>query len=170
MIKKIPVSVTALLLIFILIFTFFLLRLTSQKELDDISPGIPCEQKLLQKSDVLWVIPNYNNVSIDENPEWCAYIKSLNKTLGLHGVYHTYKEFQTDRNQQYLEQGINAFEKCFGFKPKMFKAPQLAISSSNKELIKNNNMQLKGRANQVLHKVYHCSDSGLFSNKFNDWF
>jgi len=153
-----------------IILILFLIRAFSQKEIDDINPEIPCEKKYLEKSNILWVIPKFNNKSIAENKKWCDYILSLNKTLGLHGIYHSHKEFKTPRNQPYLKEGINIFKECFGFKPTMFKPPQLTISEHNKQLIKNNQLKLKGFFNQITHKVYHCQDTGTFSNKFIDFF
>ena len=44
------------------------------------------------------------------------------------------------------------------------------ISEENKKLISENNIELKGRLNQFFHKVYHCNDTGEFSNKFIDLF
>jgi predicted deacetylase len=164
--KKIIISIILILLVSL----FFSIRLFSSKEIDDINPEIPCLEKYIEKSDILWVIPKYQNKSIAENKEWCESILKLNKTLGLHGIYHTYEEFKTNRNLGYLQEGINIFEECFGFKPKIFKAPQLEISKQNKKLIKNNNLKLKGKMNQGLHKVYHCNDTGIFSNKFIDFF
>jgi len=61
----------------------------------------------------------------------------------LHGVYHTYKEFETDKDQDYLQEGIDEFKTCFGYEPEIFKPPQLKISKANKKLIKENNMTLK---------------------------
>ncbi|MCK4552677.1 DUF2334 domain-containing protein [Candidatus Pacearchaeota archaeon] len=159
-----------LLIILLFVFTLFLIRLTSPREIDDVSPEILCEQKYLEKSDILWIIPKFNNKSISENKTWCQKILSLNKTLGLHGVYHEFEEFNTNRNQKYLQEGINIFEECFGFKPEMFKPPQLKISNENKKLIKGNNMKLKLNFNQLTHKVYHCDDSGTFPNWVVDLF
>lgn len=154
----------------LLILGLFLVRLFSHSELDDVSPGIPCSQELLEKAELLWIIPNFENKSISENKEWCGRILSLNKTLGLHGVYHTFEEFKEDRNEEYLSKGIDEFEECFGFKPELFKPPQLAISANNKKLIKNNNLKLKMELNQLMHKVYHCSDTGVFPNWFIELF
>ena len=166
--KKIVLAV-AVLLMGIFIFLFFI-RLLSHKELDDVTPGIQCDKELLDKADVLWVIPNYNNVSITENKKWCAYILSLNKTIGMHGVTHEYQEFGTDRNQEYLEDSMKSFEDCFGFEPEMFKPPQIKISKNNVDLIKNNNLELKGKVNQITHKVYHCNDSDRIKNWVIDLF
>ncbi len=132
------------------------MRLLSPKEIDDVTPSFFCAEELLKKSDILFVIPKFNNTLISENPEWCEYILSLNKTLGLHGVYHEYKEFETDRDQEYLQQGIDEFKTCFGYEPTLFKPPQNRISKTNKELIKQNNMKLKTILNKIIHKIYHC--------------
>ena len=159
-----------LVIILLLILALFLIRLTSPREIDDVSPEIFCSKKYIEKSNVLWVVPKFNNKSISENKEWCQKILSLNKTLGLHGVTHEFEEFETNRNQEYLQDGINIFEQCFGFKPEIFKPPQLAISEENKELIEENNMELKLRINQLTHKVYHCNDDGRFKNGIVDLF
>ena len=136
----------------------FLIRLISPKEIDDVTPAIFCEEKYLEKSQTLWIIPEFNNTPISENKEWCEYVLSLNKTLGLHGVYHNYWEFDETKTQEYLEKGIKEFEECFGFTPKIFKAPQLKINSENKMLVEENELILKGRFNQIIHRVYHCDD------------
>jgi len=159
-----------LIIILLLIFILFLIRLTSLKEIDDVSPEIPCSEEYLEKSDILWVIPKFNNKSILNNKSWCQKILSLNKTLGLHGLTHEFEEFNTNKNKEYFQEAIDIFEQCFGFKPEIFKPPQLKISDENKELIKNNNMEFKGKINQILHKVYHCSDTEGFKNWVIDLF
>ena len=158
------------LIIPLLIISLFFTRLFNPKEIDDVSQEIPCERDYLEKSDIFWVIPKFNNKPISEDKEWCNYILSLNKTIGMHGVTHEYQEFLQDRNQEYLNQGIKIFEDCFGFQPKMFKPPQLKISEENKRLIKENNIELKINLNQILHKVYHCNSTEKFSNRFIDIF
>lgn len=137
---------------------FFLIRLVLPKQIDDVSPEIPCSQELLEKADVFYVIPKFNNKSIAENETFCEKIKAMNKTLRLHGVYHYYNEFSTDRNKEYLQEGINIFEECFNETPKAFKPPQLAISKNNKKLMKSK-MKLNVYLNQWLHKVYHCENN-----------
>ena len=160
----------SILIIISTLFTLLITRATSPKELDDLSPDIPCEQELIEKSDILWIIPKLNNIPITKNKEWCKKILSLNKTLGLHGIHHTFEEFKTDRKEEYLNEGISIFEECFGEKPTLFKPPQLKITNNNKRLIKNSNLKLKAKINQVFHKVYHCQNTGKFSNKFIDKF
>lgn len=151
--------------ILLLVFILFLTRLFSQTQIDDISPQIPCENYLIEKSDILFIIPKFNNISIAENKTWCNYILSLNKTLALHGIYHNYNEFQENKTEEYLQEGISIFKECFGFYPSSFKPPQLAISSQNKRLIKRKLTLLLG-FNQLSHKVYHCQDTGVYSNRF----
>lgn len=150
-------------IVFLIIFTIpffvlFFLRLFSEVQIDDVSPEISCTQDLLKKSDNLFIIPKFNGKSIADNPEWCRYILSLNKTLSLHGLTHEYREFKTDRDEAYIQESIDIFYSCFGFYPKEFKPPQLAISSNNKKLVKSK-LKLLGEFNQITHKVYHCNDS-----------
>jgi hypothetical protein len=164
--KLIRSIIIILVIIFIIL---FLIRFFSKRELDDVSPRIPCDQELLKKSDVLYVIPAFDNIPISDNQTWCSSILSLNKTLALHGVYHNYQEFLKDRNQEYLDKGIEIFEKCFDKRPESFKPPQLKITENNKNIIKKN-FRLKLRINQIFHKVYHCNDSGLFSNDLIDFY
>lgn len=147
------------------IISLFLIRYFSARQLDDVTPGIQCDKYLLEKADIYFVIPKFSNSGISENKEWCSYILSLNKSLALHGVYHTYEEFKVDRTQSYLQEGIQEFEKCFGKKPESFKPPQMVISENNKKLIKKQ-MKLNYYLSEVLHKTYHCNDTGRFSNRF----
>ena len=156
-------------LFLLVIVVFFFIRFFSPKQLDDVSPEIPCDKELLDKADILYVIPKFNNKSISENKSWCKEIYSLNKTLALHGVYHTYKEFLRDRDEEYLQEGIDIFKECFNFTPRRFKPPQLEISKKNKRLVKRK-MKLDLFFNQIFHKVYHCNDSGRFPNWFIDLF
>lgn len=147
----------------------FSIRFFNEREVDDVHPDFLCSDSLLRKSEILWVIPLFNNHSIAENPAWCSLILSYNKTLGLHGVYHTFEEFRYKKEADYLNEGIYAFEECFGYKPRLFKPPQLAISKENKETIRNLGFVVEGRFNQMTHKIYHCSDTGEFPNWLVDF-
>ena len=171
--KGAKIFLTILIAIISLIIILFLIRLVNPREIDDITPGIPCEneKEYIEKSEYLWVIPNFQGHKISENPEWCNEILAMNKTLGLHGISHTYHEFELNNlSQDELNYGIKEFEKCFGYKPKLFKPPYLYINKENKILINQNNLILKYRFNQAIHKVYHCNNSGRFSNNFIDVF
>ena len=166
MIRKLlrVIGVFALILIF-LIFLFWVVRSILPSEVDDVSPDIACPVGILEKSDVLWVIPKFNGYSISNNLDWCNHILSLNKTIGMHGVVHTYREFEGNITQEYLQEGIDIFEECFGFSPERFKPPQLKISEENIKFVEDNGMSVKTRFNQVTRKVYHCDDEPeIFSN------
>jgi len=154
----------------ILIVSLFIIRANSPKEIDDMNPLILCEQEYLEKADILWVIPLYEKYPISENQEWCKEILKLNKTIGMHGLHHTYREFNGTFNQTEFEKGIREFEKCFGYPPELFKAPQLEITSENIGKIKNNGLKFRGFFNQIIHKVYHCGDTGKLPNSFHDVF
>lgn len=160
-----------ILFLFILLFSLYITRMFTDREIDDVTPGIYCEPEYIAKSDVLWIIPIFNNKSIAKDKEWCNGIKALNKTLGMHGVYHTFNEFNTLRNEEYIKQGISAFEECFGYTPRIFKPPQLALSFDNKKMLENLGLNVEWYFNQWTHKVYHCSDTQpTFDNGFNDRF
>ncbi|MFH1803117.1 MAG: DUF2334 domain-containing protein [archaeon] len=162
--------VLIVLLVLLPVIILFLIRPINPSELDDVTPEIPCSHELLKKTDTLWVIPKFNNTPISENREWCDQILALNKTLGLHGFYHTYQELNSEITQGQLDEAITIFEDCFHRPPKTFKPPQLKISKENKQLIENNGLEVKTTFNQITHKVYHCSDTGRFSNKFISYF
>jgi len=165
----------ALLVFFLVLLTMvaalFLVRIVTPTEIDDVSPGILCPEIERYNPDVLYVIPDYNAHPLSFYPEWCKYILSSNKELGLHGLNHTYREFlYEDISQEELNLGIEEFEKCFGYKPEMFKPPQLAISGENKQLIIKNNLKFRGYFHQATHKVYHCNDDKTIPNKIIEIF
>jgi predicted deacetylase len=140
--------------------------LINPTEIDDVSPAINCPEIAKYNPNTLYTIPDYNNTSISNNSEWCNNILSLNKTLDLHGITHTYREFLYQTiSQKELNFGISEFEKCFNKTPEMFKPPQLEINKNNKNLIRQNNLKLVGSFHQITHKVYHCNNQGLINNK-----
>jgi predicted deacetylase len=160
------VTLLIFLLIIELFMIFLVIRFFSERQLDDVSPGIACEEELLLKSDVLMVIPLFEGRSIAENRSWCEYILSLNKTLGMHGINHEYREFFSLVDEDEIIAGINEFEKCFGFYPRIFEAPQLALNGNNREVLKEMGFEVREYRYSTFHKVYHCSDTGLLSNRF----
>lgn len=157
------IGIVFLVVIFGFVFSLFLIRAFSEKHLDDVSPGIPCELELLNKADVFYVIPKFENKSISDNKIWCSWISGMGKRLAMHGVYHAYNEFLTDRSLDYVLEGEKIFEECFGFKPEEFKPPQLAISKNNTKMIKFK-YKLRITFDHVLHKAYHCNDTGVLKN------
>jgi predicted deacetylase len=165
--KKIKIAFAIISLFLILL---FLIRLSTPGEIDDINPQIPCEKKYVEKSDVLWVVPLLNGVPISENKTWCKEILSLNKTIGLHGIYHSHHEFKYPITEENLKYAKEVFQECFGYEPEIFKPPYLKLSKQNKELLEKQDLEIKWIWNQNFHKVYHCQDSGIFPNKFHDIF
>lgn len=161
--KKIKIIV---LTIVSLIAIIFLIRFLNPTEIDDVSPEIPCPEIEKYNPNILYVTPNFMNIPISENIEFCKEILSLNKTLALHGINHTYREFLYENiSQKNLNFAISEFQKCFNQTPKIFKPSHLQISKTNKKLIKENNLELKTWFNQGTHKVYHCNNSGILPNK-----
>lgn len=157
-----------LILILSLIILLFIIRLITPTQIDDISPEIPCPELEIYNADILYVIPNYNNIPISENQTFCKKILELNKTLELHGINHSpYAEFLIQNiSQENLNFAITEFQKCFNSTPQNFKPPQLKISEENKKLISENNLTLKLYSNEIFHKVYHCNDTGRIKNKW----
>lgn len=142
-----------------------IIRDSSYKQLDDLHPQIICDEEYLIKSDVLMVIPLYKNDSIANYPDWCKKILSYNKTIGIHGIYHTYKEFSNNISEKELLRAIQEFEKCFGEKPKLFEPPQWEISQENKEITEKY-LQVTNSYQGFFHKVYHCGNGIESTYKF----
>jgi len=147
-----------------LIVCLFFVRLVLSSQLDDVTPEISCDEKLLDLTDIYYVIPKFNNISISENKEWCKGILAREKELAMHGVYHVYNEFGDFRDGIYFQDGVDIFEECFGVVPKRFKPGQLKWNKENDWIKKEMNVDLFW--NQLFHKVYHCEDTGKFPNWF----
>jgi hypothetical protein len=168
MMKKKAILFTILVL-FLLLLALWTTRFFSEKQLDDVTPGIPCDESLMERVDAFYVIPIFQGIKISENKSWCEYILSFNKSLRLHGFYHEYNEFEIERNESYMMEAIQIFEECFNQTPERFKAPQIETTGKNKRVIEKS-LKIDGPSNQILHKVYHCNDSGIPYNWFNDLF
>lgn len=147
---------------FVLIFVLFFIRLFSHVEVDDVSSSVPCEEWILEEADVYYVIPQFDGIV--NNESWCNDILSMNKELAIHGVTHEYKEFETFRDKDYLNVGINDFVNCFGFSPEKFKPPNLRWTTENNWIL--DELDVEFWPNQFTHKVYHCNDTGIFPNWF----
>jgi hypothetical protein len=164
--KKVPLVI--LLVISIIALVVLLSRVFGLVEIDDVNPYMNCDDNYLKKADIFYVVPEFNNISINESRAWCDYILSLNKTLYLHGIRHTYNEFNGNISNEDFQYALDVFYDCFGYYPTNFKPPQVAISSENKKLVKKFGLNLDLGINQVMHTVYHCNDSGILSNKVQD--
>ena len=163
----INIFVKILFFILTLLIILFLIRLVTPKYLDDVHPDISCDDALLQKADTLYIIPRFNNHSIADNHTWCAQVLELNKTLALHGVYHTYNEFAIDRSEKYLRTGVEDFKKCFGVYPTQFKSPQMHTSHAN-TVVMRGQYSMDTWLSTRFHKVYHCDNKGMFPNWVSD--
>lgn len=162
---KILIALFVLILLIMLESNFFMIRAVNPSEIDDVHPSISCSKECMKKADILWVIPKFNNKKISDNKTWCQEILALDKDIGLHGYTHEYLEFANETKEDELKDAVKIFKDCFGFTPKMFKAPQLKLSKENAELIESYNMTIKGKLNSITHKVYHCNNTGVFSNE-----
>lgn len=149
-----------ILIVFIMVFVLFLIRLVLPSQIDDVSSGIFCEEELMERADVYFVIPKFEGVVI--NDEWCEEILNRKKELAMHGVYHSYEEFGVFRNEEYFGEGVEIFEECFGFVPTRFKPGQLKFTKENDWI--RNEVEVDLFWNHLFHKVYHCGDSGIFPN------
>ena len=145
----------------------FLVRALGPQHIDDVNPLMNCSEEYLLKADVLYVVPYCDGVMINESREWCDYVLSLGKDVGMHGVRHVYDEFSGDVALGDIELGMEIFESCFGFRPGRFKAPHLKLSEENRGLIEGFGMSVNGKFSQVVHKAYHCNDSGVMPNSFH---
>ena len=163
--EKIYLLLLFFLLVVLLPMNLILLRAFSPTEIDDLSPQINCPELEKYDPDILWIIPKFEEEPISENKAWCNKILLLNKTLGLHGIGHSYEEFLENITQKDLEEAISIFEECFGSPPTLFKPPQLVLSEQNKKLLGNKGLITKRKFNQLVHKVYHCEDTGIFPNR-----
>jgi len=147
----------------IILFVFFS-RLILPSQIDDVTPGISCEEKLLRWADVFYVIPNFEGYDISNDESWCNKIFGMNKELAIHGVFHTYEEFGVYLDEVYVLNGVDLYEKCFGETPERFKPPQLKWTKANNWM--KDDFEVDLFWNQLFHKVYHCDDTGLFPNWF----
>jgi len=150
--------------------TLLITRAASLREIDDVSPEIYCQDRRLEDADIYWVIPKYNGTKISDNQTWCEEIILTGKEIGLHGFEHTYHEFGNETKTAELQEAIDIFEECFGYKPRMFKPPQHKLSTANRRFLEDRDIDIIGSLNALFHKVYHCGNSGFFSNNFIEAF
>lgn len=141
-----------------LIYTLILISSRNPLIVDDVHPKSSCDG-LLEKADILYVIPNFENNSIN-NTEWCAKIKSLNKTIGLHGIKHVYHEFDQETNDEELELTIEQFEDCFDEKPTLFRPPYNKINEKNEEKILKLNLTIY-KKKFIEHPYCHCNSKSF---------
>lgn len=130
------------------------------REIDDVHPWIPCQAHWLADSTWWWVIPLYGDQPLTADPAWVEHAKQSGKKLGMHGVRHTYAEFNTDVSREYVQKGIDEFERAFGYKPTDFKPPKMQITPHNLRLLREMGLTVHTTWQQNVHKIYHCEDHG----------
>lgn len=140
--------------------TLMVHREMSPREIDDIHPRISCQDHLLDDSTWWWVIPYYNDEPLTAHPEWVERVKRSGRKLGLHGIRHTYAEFNVDVSREYIQKGIDEFERAFGYKPTEFKPPKMQVTPHNLKLLKDMGLNVHTSWQQLIHKVHHCEDQG----------
>ena len=145
-------------LIFVAIGVIYVVMLVDSRHpliVDDVHPNNLCNN-LLEKADILYIIPNLENNSISDNEEWCAKIKSLNKTIGLHGIRHSYHEFDEYIDEEELTLAINSFKTCFEEAPLLFRPPYNIINKETEKKISSFNITIY-KKKFVVHPYCHCN-------------
>ena len=109
---------------------------------DDISPAYSLaeHEELFEIFDrygvkpMLFIIPNHANVNaLTDNPKWSELIKRKideGYEVGLHGYDHSNWEFfnlTRSQTEEKLDAGLFEFEQALGTRPKLFRAPNMAI-------------------------------------------
>lgn len=138
----------------IIIYSLLITESRNPLIVDDLHPQYSCDE-LTEKSDVLYITPLLNNDSILNYPQWCAEMKSLNKTFGLHGIIHQYHELLEPIEEEDLKEVMTIFEDCFGYKPRLFRPPYNKISKENKVLVERLGMTVYSKT-YLLHPYCHC--------------
>ena len=143
-----------LLCLTLLFYVLFLVESRNPLIVDDVHPEAFCNTTI-QKADVLYIIPFYNGKWIDNDENWCHQIKNLNKIIGLHGIRHTYHEFDHTINESELDRAVTAVGNCVGNKSLFFRPPYNLISKENEEKIKRLNMTIY-KERYFTHPYCHC--------------
>ncbi|MFH0808197.1 MAG: hypothetical protein V1888_01105 [archaeon] len=153
--------VFSLVVLGLVLFLFFV-RLILPSQVDDVSPFMNCSDEVLGLGDVYFVVPKFGGIDVSEDLAWCNYILDKDKELAMHGVSHEFGEFGIVRDKVYFGEGVEIFERCFGFAPVRFKPGQLKWNVKNDWI--RDEVDVDFFWNQVFHKVYHCGDTGMFPN------
>ena len=131
----------------------------NDKIVDDVIPTDEC-LRMAESSDLIFVIPNYEDNSLENKDSWCEAMRELNKTIGMHGITHKYHEFGKNVSEAELKEGIELFEDCFGYKPKIFRPPYNLISPENEAKVEAWNMTVY-KKRYFLQPYCHCQPHGL---------
>lgn len=168
--------------IILLIFILYVTRKYNKIHYDDLSPLLKTNYKYLEKSDIIFIIPKYNDIPITDYPEFITKIKKYaednNKELAMHGVTHSPEgylikaEFGYPLANEYIKEGIDIFENAFGYKPKKFKAPCYNLHPHNEKILKEFNIEIIQVDTLFLNKLYHndTSNSLTYFNYISNFF
>ncbi|PIN73650.1 hypothetical protein COV20_05500 [Candidatus Woesearchaeota archaeon CG10_big_fil_rev_8_21_14_0_10_45_16] len=145
----------------VIVTAYLILLIQSRNPLivDDVHPSNSCDGSLLEKADVLYVTPKFGDVPLTEFPEWCETIRNSNKTVGLHGITHSYHEFGGNISQEELNEAIGMFEQCFGSRPELFRPPYNYISEENRQMVEEAGMTIYTER-YYQHPYCHCNPHG----------
>lgn len=117
---------------------------------DDMSPAYPLNEQhelfdIFDRYGVkptLFIIPNHAGQNpLPEHPEWSALIRrkiAEGYQVGVHGYEHTSWEFYNlTRSQadEKIARGMSEFEQALGLRPKLFRAPNMAVLPQTHESI-----------------------------------
>uniref|UniRef100_A0A6C0KQ03 NodB homology domain-containing protein n=1 Tax=viral metagenome TaxID=1070528 RepID=A0A6C0KQ03_9ZZZZ len=157
----------------ICIIIFFLVRRFRLINYDDVHQNIVQNEEYIKKSDILFVIPDYENVKITDDKIFVNKLKTSGKILGMHGVTHepssyTQKaEFGLPVSEKKITEGMKIFENAFGYKPKFFKAPCYNLLPENKVKIEKLGMTVIGPETLMFNRLLHPSSNNFFMQMFN---
>ena len=163
-----------------LLFIIYIIRKFNKVHYDDLTPLIETNYIYLDKSNIIFIIPKYNNIPLTNYPDFIDKIKKYskinNKELAMHGVTHSPEgfistaEFGYPLTFEYIKEGIDIFESAFGYKPKKFKAPCYNLHPKNKEILEKLNIEIIDVDSLLLNKLYHNDNTILlyYFNLFNN--
>lgn len=160
----------------IILIVLLIIRFFNKSHYDDLHPELPFNKEYLDKSDILFIIPNYNNIPITNYPEYIEKLKSYaqknNKQIGLHGYIHkpegffTKAEYGYELPESYIKDNIDLFRKAFNFEPKLFKAPCYNLHPKNREILLKLGLQISDINTLFLNKLFH-NDNNIILTIFN---
>jgi hypothetical protein len=140
---------------------------------DDVHQNITQNYKYIDKSDMLFVIPKFENVPLTDNMNFVQKIKNKNKILGMHGVTHspegifTKAEFGYPVKEETIKEGMDIFENAFGYKPKYFKAPCYNLLPENQIKIEKLGMKVVGPETAIFNRLLHPPTDNVFITIIN---
>ena len=155
------------------ILIFLIIRQIRSIGYDDVHQNIPQNYKFIDKSDMLFVIPKFENVPLTNDMNFVDKIKSKNKILGMHGVTHSPEgifikaEFGYPVSEEKIKEGMDIFENAFGYKPQYFKAPCYNLLPENQKIIEKLGMKVVGPETAIFNQLLHPPTDNAFMTIVN---